>query len=384
MRDAEFQQQLDKDTYLKENGNGAGKASGVQNGLELTPVSKEAIPADSLQHQVDIQTLINSYLEGDDDQSRLIATCCNREAKYLTGSSLQGIVNLKPVNSVRFLNKFFESINHSLQQNGTFIMCVETLPQRRRRQYRKYRVLYPLVRFVDFTLHQAISKLRLTRRLYFALTKGRNRIITLTETLGRLISCGFEIQNHQYINGKVYIAARKISKPLYDMKPTYGLICTLNRIGKDGRQIKLYKMRTMHPFAEYLQDYVYKLNELDEGGKFKNDFRITAWGHWMRKLWIDEQPMWFNFLKGDLKLVGVRPLTRQYFELYPEDMQKKRTQVKPGLIPPFYVDMPSTFDEVVESERRYLDAYNHAPLRTDMKYLVTALYNIFIKRARSG
>lgn len=168
------------------------------------------------------------------------------------------------------------------------------------------------------------------------------------------------------------------------MQPTYGHLVKLTRVGKDRELIDLYKMRTMHPYLEYLQDYVFKQNKLDDGGKFKKDFRITPWGHWMRKLWIDEQPMWINYFKGDVKLVGVRPLSRHYFDVYPEDLQDLRTKYKPGLIPPFYVVLPRTFDEILESERCYLQQYQKAPIRTDIKYFFKALNNIFIKRARSA
>ncbi|MCF8431758.1 MAG: sugar transferase, partial [Melioribacteraceae bacterium] len=95
-------------------------------------------------------------------------------------------------------------------------------------------------------------------------------------------------------------------------------------------------------------------------------------------------PMFINYFKGELKLVGVRPLSRHYFSLYPASLQDQRTKYKPGLIPPFYVDLPKTFDEILSSEKKYLDAYEKAPFSTDMKYFFLSLYNIFIKRARSG
>lgn len=122
---------------------------------------------------------------------------------------------------------------------------------------------------------------------------------------------------------------------------------------------------------------------LESSGKFKNDFRITTPGKWMRKYWIDELPMLINVLKGDMKLVGVRPLSAQYFNLYPEDVQRERCRYKPGLLPPFYADIPNTFPEIVESERRYLQAYSRSPLKTDLSYVLKIGYNIFWKRVSS-
>ncbi len=139
----------------------------------------------------------------------------------------------------------------------------------------------------------------------------------------------------------------------------------------------------MHAYSEYLQEYIYQKNNLQSGGKFKDDFRVTGAGKFMRKFWLDELPMIFNLLRGDMKLVGVRPLSKQYFNLYTEELKEKRLRFKPGLVPPFYVDMPKTFEEIMASENKYLDAYAKNPLRTDIKYLFLAAFNIIFKRARS-
>ena len=80
----------------------------------------------------------------------------------------------------------------------------------------------------------------------------------------------------------------------------------------------------MHPYSEYLQEFVYTKNRLTQGGKFKDDFRISSWGRLLRKLWIDELPMILNLLKGEIKLVGVRPVSAHYLSLYTSEFQTRR------------------------------------------------------------
>jgi len=104
----------------------------------------------------------------------------------------------------------------------------------------------------------------------------------------------------------------------------------------------------------------------------------------MRKLWIDEFPMIINVLKGEMKIVGVRPLSKQYFELYSRELQEKRILFKPGLIPPFYADMPGTLEEIQASEMKYLEAYEKKPWKTDWRYFWKAMRNILFKKVRSG
>jgi len=333
----------------------------------------------------EVEQFIDTWRKQIHSKPLLMSKADNETANRLLPAAHEGIICTRKINHVRYLNKYFESINRSLLDGGLYIGCVETNYQLRERLKNKYPrfILYPF-NAVHFLVRRVLPKWAVSKRLYFWITRGKNRVISLTEVLGRLVSCGFEIKEYRSSNGQTWFAVTKSQKPAYDMHPTYGPLVRLRRIGKDGKFIHIYKFRTMHPFAEYLQGYIYENNNLQDGGKFDNDMRITGWGKVMRKLWLDEQPMWWNFLKRDLKLVGVRPLSRHYFSLYPEDVQKLRTQFRPGLIPPFYYDLPKTFDEIVASERRYLEAYARKPLRTDIRYLFGSLKNIFIKRAVSN
>ncbi len=103
----------------------------------------------------------------------------------------------------------------------------------------------------------------------------------------------------------------------------------------------------------------------------------------MRATWLDELPMIYNWLKGDLKFFGIRPLSRQYLGLYTDELKELRTRVVPGLIPPFYADLPKTPSEIIDSELRYIKAYLNAPVRTQLSYLWQSSVNIVFKGARS-
>jgi lipopolysaccharide/colanic/teichoic acid biosynthesis glycosyltransferase len=202
-----------------------------------------------------------------------------------------------------------------------------------------------------------------------------------------LYSCGFEIVEEQFINNRLFFVFRKIKEPLFDYHPTYGPIVKLQRIGKNGQIIGVFKMRTMHAYSEYLQDYIYNKYNLDEGGKFRNDFRITTLGRIFRAFWLDEFPMLINvFILRNLKIVGVRPLSLHYFSLYSAELKQRRIKCKPGLIPPYYAQYPTpkTLDEIQRNEIEYLEQYEKHPFFTDLRYFFKAMNNIIFRKARSA
>ncbi len=306
------------------------------------------------------------------------------EVLSVDGTSL-GLVRVGKINNLNRINKYFESINNALKKGQFFLLSLET------QEMRKLKILsnYPspinyVVYLFDFIFNRILPKLSFSQSLYFKTPLSKNRAISLTECLGRLISSGFDIINTRKIGYSTYIMAQKKSFPEYDLNPTYGPLIKLKRVGLGGQFFEVYKFRTMYPYSEYLQEYIFERNNLQSGGKIKDDFRVTSWGKWFRKFWIDELPMILNLFKGQMKLVGVRPLSYHYFKLYPEKIQELRSRVKPGLIPPFYADLPKTLDEIVESETKYIDSYLKNPLATDVSYLVKATYNIMIKRVRSN
>jgi lipopolysaccharide/colanic/teichoic acid biosynthesis glycosyltransferase len=84
-----------------------------------------------------------------------------------------------------------------------------------------------------------------------------------------------------------------------------------------------------------------------------------------------------------MKLVGVRPLSKHYFELYNKELQDRRTKYKPGLVPPYYADMPADLESIQSSEMKYLDSYDKHPFLTDAGYFFKSWWNILFHHARS-
>ncbi|MBN9655058.1 sugar transferase [Halobacillus sp. GSS1] len=90
------------------------------------------------------------------------------------------------------------------------------------------------------------------------------------------------------------------------------------RPGLDGKAFFMYKFRTM-------------TDEKDEKGELlPDDVRLTKFGAFLRSTSLDELPELFNIIKGDMSIVGPRPLLMKYLPLY-NDHQKRRHEVKPGL-----------------------------------------------------
>ena len=294
------------------------------------------------------------------------------------------IVCLLRINDIPHINAFFKAVNQHLERGGLFIGCLETCEDRKTRILGQSK--WPFNKFncfFDYLRKRVWPKVPLISRSYYSLAGETDRILSAMEAYGRLFSCGFSLKAKQKINNLIYFIAEKKTEPEFKVKPYCGTFICLNRIGKNGKRVKIYKLRTMYPYSEFIQEYIFKNNGLGEGCKFKDDPRITPAGRYLRKYWIDELPMLYNWVRGDVKLFGVRPLSPHYFSLYSEEYKNYRSRFKPGLIPPLYVEIPDSIHDVMDIEKRYLKAYEKSPFLTDIKYTFRALYNIFIKCVRS-
>lgn len=175
----------------------------------------------------------------------------------------------------------------------------------------------------------------------------------------------------------VYIKLKRIADFVFSLfmiiilSPVILLLCCLikldssgsvifkhNRIGKNGKIIKVYKFRTMVENADDLiKNFTEEqLAEWKSKYKLSDDPRVTKIGKFLRKSSLDELPQLFNILKGDMSLIGPRPILQSELDEYVED-KEKYLSVLPGLTGNWAVNGRSdtTYEERVEMEMFYID-----------------------------
>lgn len=302
------------------------------------------------------------------------------------GEPYHAIFVQRPLHTIYELDVFLANANKHLSQGGYLICNCRTSSVKKAVIYSRYpkginRIYYGF----HYLWHRVFPKIKILKPIYFAVTKGRNRTFHRVEILGRMYHAGFEVVYENTAHGEFRVIGRKIKEPITEGIPSSSPIAKLKRVGKNGEIITVYKFRTMYSYSEYIQEYVYQHRRLDKTGKFYHDYRVNTIGALLRKTWLDELPMVINMLKGEMKLVGVRPLSRQFFGLYTPEMQELRTRTKPGLLPPLYYEkvQPESLEGIQESERRYLEAYLKHPFRTDWKYFWGIVGNIFLNHKHS-
>ena len=154
--------------------------------------------------------------------------------------TLDNVINLKKLNDVKFVNKFLEESNEVLSVGGLFIGNLESLQNRKQRILKKYiKPLNSVYYFFDFIVKRVFPKFGFTKKIYFFLTRGKNRVISEMEIYGRLYSCGFELIESEEIYGNLWIVGRKIGKPAYNSEATYGPLIKLRRHGKNNELFKV-------------------------------------------------------------------------------------------------------------------------------------------------
>jgi len=144
------------------------------------------------------------------------------------------------------------------------------------------------------------------------------------------------------------------------------------RIGYQGQRFSMYKLRTMHDGAERLEDELADGCEDRTFLKVENDPRVTPLGRWLRKTSIDELPQLVNVLRGEMSLVGPRPLLLCDFRKFPRHEQLRRFSVKPGITGLWQVSGRSALpdSERMRLDREYVDRWS---LWLDLEILARTL-----------
>lgn len=154
------------------------------------------------------------------------------------------------------------------------------------------------------------------------------------------------------------------------------------RVGRHGRLFKCLKYRTMTPDAEQkleqlLRDHPELAAEWERSQKLKNDPRITRVGKFLRRTSLDELPQLWNVLRGDMSLVGPRPVIKSEIERYGR-AARWYLQVRPGISGLWQVSGRS---EVGYSRRIALDTYyvKNLNLALDLKIMLKTVWVVFAK-----
>lgn len=151
------------------------------------------------------------------------------------------------------------------------------------------------------------------------------------------------------------------------------------RVGKNEKIIKIYKFRTMVADADNFEKYFTpeQMKEYKKNYKLENDPRITRIGKLLRKTSLDELPQIINILKGDLSIIGPRPVVEEELEKYGEQ-KSKFLSVTPGLTGYWAANGRSdtTYEERIQMELYYVD---NISLKMDIKIFFKTFISVLKK-----
>ncbi len=143
------------------------------------------------------------------------------------------------------------------------------------------------------------------------------------------------------------------------------IIYSHERIGRGGKPFRCYKFRTMYPDAEVrleeiLKNNPEKLEEWEQTHKLKDDPRIIPVGAFLRKTSLDEFPQFWNVLKGDLSIVGPRPVVQEEVTKHLGMKAPKILSVRPGLTGIWQVSGRSDTSYItrIELDEKYVDSHS--------------------------
>jgi lipopolysaccharide/colanic/teichoic acid biosynthesis glycosyltransferase len=305
------------------------------------------------------------------------------------------LIGHRSLNEVTRLNLYLKYCAMRLAMGGYFVVRYTPLDVVTRRLHERYRgIRLRLALLNHFIWYRAIPKLPWLDRLYFSPlfawidryflrnSKLRIRVLAMAEVWGRLAYYGMEVVAESDGDERL-VLARRVTAPISDRRPSYYAVVALEKVGLDGERIFLHKVRSMYPFSEFLQKRIFESHGLSEIGKFRDDPRLTDYGSLLRKHWIDELPGLYDWLRGDVKLVGMRATSPHFLSLYPRALYDLYVQTKPGLVPPIFDESTDGFDDIVRTEMTYLERYQEAPIKTDIQYFWYTVRDIVFRKVRS-
>jgi lipopolysaccharide/colanic/teichoic acid biosynthesis glycosyltransferase len=142
------------------------------------------------------------------------------------------------------------------------------------------------------------------------------------------------------------------------------------RAGKNGRSFTLYKFRTMRDAKD------------QQERPLPDDQRLTIFGHWLRSLSLDELPQLWNILRGDMSVVGPRPLLVRYLNRYSPE-QARRHEVRPGITGWAQVNGRNalSWEQKFELDVWYVD---HCSFPLDLRILLRTIGSVLTRRGISA
>jgi lipopolysaccharide/colanic/teichoic acid biosynthesis glycosyltransferase/carbonic anhydrase/acetyltransferase-like protein (isoleucine patch superfamily) len=224
-------------------------------------------------------------------------------------------------------------------------------------------------------------------------SEGEHPVRAVVSEYGLSVPSLYKVFRH-----KAFLAAKRLmdlsvsSLALLFFLPLFGIIALAikidsrgpvffcqRRCGKDGQDFYMYKFRTMVEGAEKIQGQL--LEKKDGDGpmfKMKNDPRVTRVGRILRKTFLDELPQFFNVLKGEMSLVGPRPLKMEEMAFCPS-WRDLRLKVKPGMTGLWQVEHggeAADFNQWISYDLGYL---GHQSFWLDVRILFKTL-GVILKR----
>ncbi len=248
-----------------------------------------------------------------------------------------------------------------------------------------------MTKIVDLTSESDLGKffINLNQQLkhgevFYGLINFNRHKISKTEFIGTLVHAGFDILDEKETGNRLKFSLKKVGPAgtIEAIKQAKSILFKQPRIGQQGKIIKVFKLRTMYPMAHKAYEYVVRKQPFGLYGKITDDFRITRIGKFLRKYWIDELPQLINIFKGEMRLVGLRPLAEGFFRTLPPALQQERIKHLPALMAAVYADRPKNLEERIQSEFRYLEAYHQHPFLTDIKYFFRIIWSIIFRGQR--